>query len=653
MAEDLDIDLSQAEPLIPADLAMAAALDEARANPDLPPKVAAFFEAQTRLADDQRHHMAKQFVVELAIKKLDRWAKRLKLVLQLMTAVVGALALGVIGYFCWSAHEDRGLVVDSFSAPPGLEAKGLTSQAIAEDFVSRLSAIRDFANQNSITYTQDVRGSDSDTIKVELPETGISLVEVDRWLRDWLGRQTHIKGSIRDDGGGKLSLVVASPHLAPYVVKGDAADIDGLIQAGAEKAFQLYDPANYAVYLGTSGRLEEAGQAAEYVLARSRTDKERAAAYTILAFHDGDVRRGYVRAMEAVRLDPTQILSWTMASRIACNLARDELCLAHLRRAMQTNKSNDLPGQAGAHDILLASARRQAAGMLGDFSSPGLILVPATPSGEVLAEQAVLAAQMHDGGGAQADLDQAIVIGGASNNTVADARLVRLERLGDWPAAAAAAQSTVETVQGAAAGMPPSARGQVTTWIDVVLLPRLARAQALSGQANAAAVTIGQSPTDCYLCLRVRAQVAQAQGQTLAADRWFAEAVRQGPSLPDGYLDWGMAKLGRGDTSGAIALFQTASQKGPRYADPLERWGEALLARGDTSGAAAKFAEADKYAPRWGRNHLRWGEALMLSRHHREARAQYEIANALDLSKPDRAALNVLLDRTASGPLHG
>jgi tetratricopeptide (TPR) repeat protein len=653
MAEDPDIDLPQGEPAIPADLTMSAALDEASKDPGLRPHLEELFTAQTELLRDQRHHMAKQFVVELGIKKLERWAKRLKVVLQLMTAAVGALAAGLIAYFVWSAHEDHGLVVDSFSAPPGLEAKGLTSQAIAEDFVSRLSAIRNWANQHSITYTQDVRGSDSDAIKIELPETGVSLVEVDRWMRGWLGHQTHIKGSLRDDGDGKLSLVVAAPHLAPVVVKGDVGDIDGLIQTGAEKAFQLYDPINYVVYLGTSGRLEEASQAAEYNLARSQTDKERAAAYTILAFEDGDVRRGYVKAMAAVRMDPSQMITWMVAALTACNLGRDELCLALHRRALQTKKRDSLPGQAGAHEASLSTARGRIADLLGDFQSSVTMFAPGATGGEVLARRAVIAARIHDGGAAQANLDQATAVGGASSDTLAEARLTRLERLGGWPAAAAEAQAIAEAAQGSMAGMPPAARSQAQTRVAVVLLPRLARAQALSGQADAGAATIGQTPTDCYLCLRVRGQVAQTQGRAGEADRWFAEAVRQGPSLPDGYLDWGVAKLGWRDFSGAIALFKTASQKGPRYADPLERWGEALLAEGDSGGAAAKFAAAARIAPDWGRNHLRWGEALMLSRHYREARAQYEIANALDLSKPDRAALNVLLARTESGPLHG
>jgi tetratricopeptide (TPR) repeat protein len=646
VAEEVEIDSPAEERPVGGELPLAAALDEAAKDPALRPHLENLFTAQTELLRDQRHHMAKQFAVDLAVRKLERWAKRLKLVLQVMTAAVGALALGVIVYFGWSAHEDHGLVVDSFTAPPGLEAKGLTSQAIAEDFVTRLSSIRDFANQHSITYTQDVRGSESDAIKVELPETGVSLVEVDRWLRGWLGHETHIKGSLRDEGDGKLSLVVAAPHLDPVVVKGETADIDGLIQAGAEKAFQLYDPTNYVLYLSNTGRAGPAVQAAQYALDRSRTDKERAAAMTLLVLADGDARRGYVKAMAAVRLDPRQTIVWLVAGITACNLGHDELCLANFRHAAQTDKRDDLPGQAGAHDVLSAVAQSRVAAMLGDFSLPQQIF-PATTAGETLAGRALIAAQMHDGRAAEALLDQAKAVGGATNDTAANTRLTRLERLGDWAAAsvearAAAVGAQAEVAQSEAAKLGPEVRGQIETLLAIQLLPRLARAQVLSGQAAAAAATIGPTPTDCYLCVRVRGQVAQAQGRTAEADRWFAEAVRQGPSLPDGYLDWGLAKLGRGDVAGAVALFKTASEKGPRYADPLERWGEALLAQGDASGAAAKFAEAARLAPNWGRLHLKWAEALAKAGQPAEAQAHKRAAAGLDLTVAERSELNAL-----------
>ena len=136
-------------------------------------------------------------------------------------------------------------------------------------------------------------------------------------------------------------------------------------------------------------------------------------------------------------------------------------------------------------------------------------------------------------------------------------------------------------------------------------------------------------------------------------NEWFGRVAAGSQLLPFAYRDWGRALLTLGRPDEAISKFAEAHRRGPRFADPLELWGEALMQKGNPGRAVVKFREADEDAPRWGRNHLRWGEALMLSGHYAEARRQYEIAKGLDLSRPDRAALDALLARTARGPLHG
>jgi tetratricopeptide (TPR) repeat protein len=183
--------------------------------------------------------------------------------------------------------------------------------------------------------------------------------------------------------------------------------------------------------------------------------------------------------------------------------------------------------------------------------------------------------------------------------------------------------------------------------------PAIATVYAHVGRFADAEAALKNTPLDSYEGLRARGLIAALKRDWPAAGRWYAEAGRQGPSLPFAHTDWGQALLWKGDVDGAIAKLEEAHRRSPRFADPLELWGEALMAKRDYGGAITRFAEADKYAPRWGRNHMRWGEALMLSGRYREARAQYEAANGMDLSTPDRAALNVLLDRTSKGPLNG
>jgi tetratricopeptide (TPR) repeat protein len=163
-------------------------------------------------------------------------------------------------------------------------------------------------------------------------------------------------------------------------------------------------------------------------------------------------------------------------------------------------------------------------------------------------------------------------------------------------------------------------------------------------------VLIGTTPVECYLCARVRAEVAAEKRDWRTAEDWFGEAARQGPSLPFAFAEWGQSRLARGDLDGAIAELKRAHETGPHFADPLELFGEALMRKGDFGAAIGTFREADRDAPRWGKNHLRWGEALLRSGRFREARAQFETASGLDLSFPDRTALKLFLARNSEGP---
>jgi tetratricopeptide (TPR) repeat protein len=172
-------------------------------------------------------------------------------------------------------------------------------------------------------------------------------------------------------------------------------------------------------------------------------------------------------------------------------------------------------------------------------------------------------------------------------------------------------------------------------WIE----PLMALAMAKSGDAAGAEARIAAAPTDCYLCLRIRGQIATAEKNWVQASDWFAQAVTAAPSIPFAYADWGQMLLAKDDPDAAIAKFTVANQKGPHFADPLEMWGEALMTKNRSDLALAKFTEAEKYAPNWGRLHLKWGEALFYAGKKDEAHAQYQKASSLDLSAADKAEL--------------
>ena len=76
-----------------------------------------------------------------------------------------------------------------------------------------------------------------------------------------------------------------------------------------------------------------------------------------------------------------------------------------------------------------------------------------------------------------------------------------------------------------------------------------------------AGAQIAKTPLDCYLCLRVRGQIAALQKNWNGAAYWFARAVTLAPSIPFAYTDWGAMLMAKGDLDGAIAKFEIAHQK--------------------------------------------------------------------------------------------
>ena len=162
------------------------------------------------------------------------------------------------------------------------------------------------------------------------------------------------------------------------------------------------------------------------------------------------------------------------------------------------------------------------------------------------------------------------------------------------------ARANADSIEASKAGAPgPDWVAAIELRLATLYRPRLAQAEAMNGDVTSAAALIAASPADCYLCARVRGEVAAASGDAAGADRWFGEAVRQAPRLPMAYLEWGEALLARGDVSGALAKFAQAHRWGPRFADPLKGWGDALAREGRWSEAVAKYDEALEYAPAW------------------------------------------------------
>ena len=581
------------------------------------PKLDDFLDKQTRLIDLQTEHLHEQRELQLAHLKVRRWKDRLSLALQVLGVAIGAAVVITLGVMAWQAHEDHGLVIEAFSVPPDLAQRGLTGQVIASQLLDKLSAMQ--ARTDSARPARSYQNNWGDDLKVEIPETGVSLGELNRWMRQWLGSQTRISGEVFRTASG-LTLSVRTGEDGGASVSGPEGDVDKLLQQAAETIYQRSQPYRYALWIIEQGRSDE-GYKAMTALADGPAGEDRSWADGIASvmIDRGDIQGGVARIDDARRLFADKPHDWMMIASAYYALDREEAMLEASRRGdglLRRNPGDVTPIARTAESLTLEVFSTEA---LGDFQTASALnaRVATLPDyqGSVLN---ALEDEIFDDGAVHdpAAADAVFVQARSANALKSDLALNALEAdvaLERWPQALQDSLA-LQAPQGPASQIGPTLG--LSTQTRRLGAAWTAYAKVMSGDVAGAKALIATTPLDCDTCVRMRGRIAAIEHDWPTAERWFAMATRQAPSVPFAYADWGRMLLAKGDVDGAIAKLALAHQKGPHYADALELWGEALMKKGDYAGAVAKFAEAAKDAPRWALNQQLWRQAQAKAHDH-------------------------------------
>ena len=547
-------------------------------------------------------------------------SERAGFALKVLTAMTGVAVALILALMAWQASRADGLVVEAFLVPQDISASGATGEVVARQVLDRLGQID--AEANSL---EAVEISDAWTkgVSIQVPATGVSLDDVRRLLRTWLGHETHITGEVIRTAG-VVQLKVRSGVGRTVVANGSADQLPALADQAAEQIFAAARPTVYAEVLYRRGALDAASRVLDRIIASSRDRREIGAAR-------------YLQGMIAIRSDASEaVLRFRQAAQ------SPDPTRAAMGHAMANNALRALGHAAEARAEMEAATR-----LIGRSRSPNRPQRLANYSAVVLASRQDFAAaertirpivgQEYAGSFRNPDEPKGARFRGSyARYIAAQHRLGEARRsvagapprevlfvLEDWPA----------VVREAELDPLPDLRADRQSWAQLAIsFARVGRLE----DAERLALTL---PRDCASCLRARAHVASLKGDRTGAERWFAAAVAMDPYDAVTLVDWGRERLAWGQADAAIAAFRQGAEVSPRFADPLSWWGEALLEKGDAKGAAVKFAEAAKLAPRWGRLHLKWGEALAKLGKADEARAKWRAAATMDLSLADRADL--------------
>jgi tetratricopeptide (TPR) repeat protein len=630
MSEDVEGPESGAEASAAGVDPVAASLALGGASRD---RADSFLKMQEALIAKQNHHLDEQ----LKNLRLTIWEKRMGVLLRAATAFVGIAVAGFLGAFVWSAARADGLVVESFSMPPDLAARGLSGEVVASALLDKLSSIQSQTSSSRAAST--FANNWGNEIKVEIPETGVSLGELNRYLREWLGHETHITGAVYHTEGG-IAVAAQMGEQARATVTGSEADLDQLLQKTAEAIYRGTQPYRYAVYLRGTPRTEEAIAAFEDIIANgSSVDRPWAInGLGNLYILQGDYERGLPIARQALDEQPDLFVSLVLFANVESGLQQDEAALAAVKKVLAAKPDPNITRET--FDTMLLGMKANLARLQGDYSVTFELMRTAGPNRrskdwrqdpENMREQAYLGT--HDLAAYQSTHDAFEPSGDF---------LIESGRVTGEISTYAARGHWRELLDKRAAVESDLAKliPYPTQYVSRQIWPFVAYAMVMTGDAKSAHALIDKTPADCSLCLRMRGRIDATEKNWGGADYWFARAAAFTPSTPFPFRDWGNVLLLKGDADGAIAQFIIGNKNGPHFADPLEGWGEALMMKNQPRLALTKFEQAAKYAPNWGRLHLKWGEALANAGKPQEAKKQFAIAAGLDLVAADRAELD-------------
>ncbi len=546
-----------------------------------------YLEKQARFVAIQSEHLHEQRVLQLSHLRVRRFSDRLRVATQMFVFLVAALIGLGMAVMVYDAFTARSVIVDIFDAPPDLAARGLSGQVVAGLVLDELTRL---GTGKHTIVKRDVSSAWSNDIKVELPETGVSIGELDRMLKSRFGHELHIGGTLLQTETGALVLMVRGSDVLARNFTGAAGDLGRLTTEAAEYVYGESQPPLYASYLEYSDREDEAIAFIKSKLSETSGKNRSFLLYLwglALRRSGGSPELQIELFRQSLRFDPA---SWGAYECIALN----QIVLGNEEGAWKTSEvmRNLAGGRPGRVDELVYKPWDF---MTWNLSAVRAALVADSSDGvgrNVVADGPAIAnadIRMHDAADARLQLATSRVGAGDSSLEVVAPFVAGFQAMesGDGPRAAAEMEALGRALSNRSSAAHFAGIG---CWI--------APAEELAGhraQADAALAAGGHFVD----CARFRGDILDGRGDWPGAQEAYAESVAMAPDLPAGYYSWGVALARHGDLAGATAKLTAAHARGPNWADPLKAWGDVLARQGKWRAALTQYDQALADAPAW------------------------------------------------------
>lgn len=243
-AEGVEQGVGAAAPVRADGIAAAIALEQAGHDPELTADLRNYLQDQRGLAAAQREylgvqmeHLHEQRDLTLTHMRYQHFSDWLSSAWKVLLVIVGTGVVFATGWLVWDAKQDKGLVMEAFHVPEDLAAKGYTGTVVAERVLDHLKKLQ--ADSTGTRAGSSYTLNWGENLKVEIPETGVSLGELVQYLHERLGNQTRIGGELVHTAGG-IALHVRAGEESGERVEGAEAELGGADPTGGGEGLRPY-----------------------------------------------------------------------------------------------------------------------------------------------------------------------------------------------------------------------------------------------------------------------------------------------------------------------------------------------------------------------------------------------------------------------------
>jgi len=510
----------------PEAFAAAVAANIGNQSSEVAAETAAFFREQTQLVKAQRKSVEAEhqfFMAEWGPRLL---GIRLRIAFQIFIALV-ATVMGIgVAIMIRDAITSRRVVIEPVRMPATLAARGFDGTITAGAILDELTRLQDATRSSSAA--RGLSGAWTGNIKLEVPETGVSIGEISRLLKERFGHDLHIEGDLIETATGGLALTVRGNGVPPKSFSRPATELEKLTVEAAEYVYSQSQPVRWATYLSNVNRYQEAIAFCRTAVASADpADRPRFLSTWALAIDasGGSTREALALQRAAVKLQPDL---WSAHA----NLQNDLMLIGDEEGAWRAGEdmrkvAGGRPGRAREDDYLnwdylTWNLRAWLDAIVADAEAHGGAGTGASAAGPIIAD---IQARLHDP--EAADLALKTTKEDPHDPTIAAMTHNVRGRLAAEAGDAARAATEMEAFGAAYADPAVSSNSPgYNCWI--------APAEEAAGHPDKADAVLktGGTFVDCY---RFRADILGSRGDWPGAQKAYADAVALAPDLPAAY----------------------------------------------------------------------------------------------------------------------